>query len=279
LKMVLTQREFQRSSTGLNLPIRLINKPNCDISCIIIIEWDSSWRFHSIHGSWWWEDWVIRHWRNSSKVSCSGRVPKTLYPPAAALSAEYNLTLLTEWQWHSPIMTIACSNIWEKSPEPKLKHKSNLNAQTASGACNCWPRIAFLLQRKDETLEDEISGEYGGWGNNVTWNSCNLSMVFVELWTVRSPRWINIRSIPLFSIMAIRERLALFRTILQSIGYLSCLLLVNNQEGTRSERWTWARPLTFSSRLPDALDSAPYLWMCSIVIRSPSITSTISYPK
>jgi hypothetical protein len=96
-----------------------------------------------------------------------------------------------------------------RAPESKLRQKSNISTQTASGVWNYWPHIASLPQLKEEKSKDEISREYGGWSDSVTWNSSNLSMVLVELWHFQSPRWINIRSIPLFPIMAMTAHLVL----------------------------------------------------------------------
>jgi hypothetical protein len=73
--------------------------------------------------------------------------------------------------------------------------------------------------------------------------------------------------------------LALFRTILQSIASSSCMFLVHYQAAAIRECWIWAWTLTFSSQFSDVLDSTVYLWIHSIVIRSPSMNRTSSYPE
>jgi hypothetical protein len=78
--------------------------------------------------------------------------------------------------------------------------------------------------------------------------------------------------------MAITARLVIFRTISWSITSSSCMFLVHYQAAAIRECWLWAWTVTFSSQLSDVLDSTPYLWIRSIVIRNPSINSTSSYP-
>jgi hypothetical protein len=78
--------------------------------------------------------------------------------------------------------------------------------------------------------------------------------------------------------MAMTTHLALFRTISESIASSSCMFLVHYQAAAIRECWIWAWTLTFWSQISDVLDSVPSLWTRSIVIRSPSINSTNSYP-
>jgi hypothetical protein len=95
--------------------------------------------------------------------------------------------------------------------------------------------MASLLPEKDEKSEYEISRECREWGNTMTWNSSNRSMGFIELCIFWSSNGILIRSVPFFPVMAMTDRVVIFRTISQSIDYLSCLLLANHQAGTSRE--------------------------------------------